>query len=59
MDGQPYHHVELRGLDDNNAFTLPQYLLIDFAIDSHNKIDDATLPQKFLVDYVRVFEEKE
>jgi beta-glucanase (GH16 family) len=43
---------------DVNPFRKPQYLLINLALGGSwgGKIDDTVLPQKFLVDYVRVYE---
>ena len=41
-----------------NPFRQPQYLLINFALGGSwgGKIDDSVLPQKYLIDYVRVYQ---
>lgn len=54
-DGKMYHHEALKGIDDKDSFQLPQYFLIDFALNPRVKIEDGTLPQQFLVDYLRVY----
>ncbi len=42
-----------------NPFTRPQYLLLNLAIggDNGGAIDDAALPMKYEIDYVRVYQE--
>ena len=57
FDGKPYHHVDLSKLDDQSAspFRKPHFLLIDLALDPHQKEGDA-LPQQLKVDYIRVYQ---
>ena len=42
-----------------NPFTRPQYLLLNFAIggDNGGKIDDAALPMRYEIDYVRLYQQ--
>lgn len=58
FDQQKYHSVDVKTADDQgqNSFRQPQYLLINFALGGSwgGKIDDSVLPQKYLIDYVRV-----
>ena len=44
--------------DGYNAFRAPHYLILNFALggDWGGAVDDSVLPQKFLVDYVRVYQ---
>lgn len=44
-----------------NPFRQPHYMLLDFALGGTNggAIDDALFPARFVVDYVRVYQEKE
>ncbi len=62
FDKQKYHSVPLdkAGQGEANAFRKPHYLLINFALGGEwgGPIDDAILPQKYLIDYVRVYREK-
>jgi beta-glucanase (GH16 family) len=61
-DGQKYHTVPLSKLDDkdDNAFRKPHYLLMNLAVEGNGKkIDDQALPQKYVVDYVRVYQNKQ
>lgn len=46
---------------DANPFRKPQYLLINLALGGAwgGQMDDTVLPQKFLVDYVRVYQKAE
>jgi len=59
FDSNKYHTVPLdkagRGAD--NPFRKPHYLLLNFALGGSwgGPIDDAALPQRFLIDYVRVY----
>lgn len=43
-----------------NPFTRPQYLLLNLAIggDNGGKIDDAALPMRYEIDYVRVYQQQ-
>ena len=62
FDERKYHTfpVEKAGPGDANPFRKPHYLLINLALGGTwgGPIDDAILPQKFLVDYVRLYREK-
>jgi beta-glucanase (GH16 family) len=63
FDGKKYHTFELKAADENgeNPFRKPQFLMVNLALGGAwgGKIDDAIMPQKFLIDYVRVFKEKD
>jgi len=63
FDDQKYHTFELNAADENgeNPFRKPQFLMINLALGGSwgGKIDDAIMPQKFLIDYVRVYKEKD
>jgi len=63
FDGQKYHTFTVADADEEgcNAFKEPFYLLVNFALGGQwgGKIDDAVLPQKFLIDYVRVYQKAE
>jgi len=50
--------LDQAGQGEDNAFHKPFYLLLNFALGGAwgGPIDDAVLPQKFLVDYVRVYQ---
>lgn len=43
-----------------NPFTRPQYILLNLALggDNGGKIDDAAMPMRYLIDYVRVYQMK-
>ncbi|HBC86089.1 MAG TPA: glycosyl hydrolase [Lentisphaeria bacterium] len=60
FDEQKYHTFKLADADEGtyNAFREPFYLLMNFAIGGKwgGKIDDKVLPQKFLIDYIRVYQ---
>jgi beta-glucanase (GH16 family) len=62
FDEKKYHTFQLKGADENgeNPFRKPQFLMINLALGGSwgGKIDDAIMPQKFLIDYVRVFKEE-
>ena len=62
FDNKKYHSVDLdvAGKGADNAFRKPHYLLINLALGGGwgGKIDDSIFPQKFLVDYVRVYKKK-
>jgi len=53
--------VDKAAAGPDNPFRKPHYLLINFALGGSwgGPIDDAILPQKFLVDYVRVYRQKD
>jgi beta-glucanase (GH16 family) len=59
-DQTKYHSFPLTkaGETAGNPFHQPHYLLINLALGGSwgGKIDDTILPQKFLIDYVRVYE---
>ncbi len=61
FDDTKYHTVltDKAGQGMENPFRKPHYLLINFALGGSwgGPIDEAVLPQKFLVDYVRVYSE--
>lgn len=60
FDEHKYHSVSVSqaGPPDRNPFCQPQFLILNFALggDWGGPIDDAALPQKFLIDYVRVYQ---
>lgn len=60
FDGVKYHTFLLdeAGAGENNPFRKPFYLLINLALGGSwgGEIDDAILPQKYLIDYVRVYQ---
>lgn len=60
FDDQKYHTVktDMAGAGDDNAFRKPQYVILNLALGGSwgGDMDDSVLPQKFLVDYVRVYE---
>ena len=60
FDQHKYHSVPLGKADDRgeNPFHKPHYLLVNFALGGSwgGPIDDANLPQQYLVDYIRVYQ---
>ncbi|TDE03596.1 glycoside hydrolase family 16 protein [Flavobacterium hiemivividum] len=62
FDDKKYHSfsVDSAGVGDDNPFRKPFYLLLNLAMGANwpGPIDDTILPQKFLVDYVRVYEKR-
>lgn len=60
VDGKKYNTftVDDAGCGEENPFRKPHYLLINLAMGgiAGGKIDDASLPQKYLIDYVRVYQ---
>jgi beta-glucanase (GH16 family) len=60
FDDNKYHTVPIAKADQGkvNPFRAAQYLILNFALGGSwgGPIDDAVLPQKFLVDYVRVYQ---
>ncbi|KGK00115.1 glycoside hydrolase family 16 protein [Thalassotalea sp. ND16A] len=58
FDGEHFHTVDTTQTV-NDAFNKPHYLLINLAIGGGwgGKINDAMLPQEYLVDYVRVYQQ--
>jgi beta-glucanase (GH16 family) len=59
FDERQYHtfHLNAAGEGPDNPFRKPHYLLLNLALGGEwgREIDDSILPQKYLVDYVRVY----
>jgi beta-glucanase (GH16 family) len=59
FDDSMYHHFDINKATykDENPFRKPFYVLINLALGGEwgKHIDDANLPQQFLIDYVRVY----
>ena len=59
FDSTKYHTflIDKAGKGEDNPFRRPHYLLINFALGGNwgGPIDDTVLPQKFLIDYVRIY----
>ena len=62
FDQQKYFTFKLddAGVGPDNPFRRPHYLLINLALGGSwgGPMDDSVLPQKYLVDYVRVYQQK-
>ncbi|MBE3065233.1 MAG: glycoside hydrolase family 16 protein [Spirochaetes bacterium] len=62
-DDTKFNSIALAQADDNgsNAFRQPHYLKLNLALGGSwgGKIDDTVLPQRFIVDYVRVYQRKD
>jgi beta-glucanase (GH16 family) len=62
LDEKKYHSVKLdkAGADEENPFHKAHYILINFALGGEwgGAIDDSILPQKYLIDYVRVYQQE-
>ncbi len=62
FDGNKFHSFALdeSGVGADNGFRKPHYLLLNLAIGGAwgGEIDDTVLPQKYLIDYVRVYQAK-
>lgn len=60
FDNTKYHTFQIAeaGTGDDNPFRKPQYLLLNLALGGSwgGAIDDAVLPQQYLIDYVRVYQ---
>jgi beta-glucanase (GH16 family) len=60
FDRKKYYSFDVKGADDQgqNPFHQPQYLLINLALGGSwgGTLDDSVLPQKYLIDYVRVYQ---
>ncbi len=60
FDGRKYHEFNVNdaGLGSDNPFRKPHFLLVNLALGGYTggRIDDAAMPQKFLVDYIRVYQ---
>ena len=52
--------TDTAGKGEENPFRKPHYLLINLALGGSwgGEIDDSVLPQRYLIDYVRVYERK-
>ena len=63
FDEKKYHTFPISQADDKggNPFLKPQYLLINLALGGSwgKQIDDTILPQKYVIDYVRVYQRPE
>jgi beta-glucanase (GH16 family) len=59
IDGKKYHsfRVDEAGTGPDNPFRKPHYLILNLAMGgvAGGRIDDASLPQRYLIDYVRVY----
>lgn len=62
FDDTKYYTFPLNkaGFGKENPFRKPQFLLVNLALGGSwgGKIDDAILPQRYLIDYVRIYQEK-
>jgi len=62
FDTTKYHTVQLdeAGKGDDNPFRHNQYLIVNLALGggAGGPIDDAVLPQQYVIDYVRVYQQK-
>jgi beta-glucanase (GH16 family) len=63
FDARKYHSIRLDQADSQgrNPFRAPQYLILNFALggDWGGPFEDRILPQRFLIDYVRVYQQTE
>ncbi|MBC7627836.1 MAG: glycoside hydrolase family 16 protein, partial [Ferruginibacter sp.] len=52
--------IDSAGKGINNPFRKPYYLLINLAMGAEwpGPIDDAVLPQQFIIDYIRCYQKK-
>ena len=59
VDGQQYHELNIKdSISNTEEFHRPFYILLNFALGGDwpgQKIDDAKLPAKMYIDYVRVY----
>jgi beta-glucanase (GH16 family) len=62
FDGVKYHTsmIDQAGAGEKNCFRKPFYLLINLALGGSwgGEIDDSIFPQKYLIDYVRVYQQR-
>ncbi len=62
VDNKIYHTFEIEAAGaNNNPFRKPFFILINLALGGKwaGKIDDSNFPQKFIIDYVRVYQHVE
>ncbi|QYA27224.1 glycoside hydrolase family 16 protein [Gramella sp. MT6] len=62
VDNEVYHSFEVEEAgSENNPFRKPFYLILNLALGGKwaGKVDEEVLPQKFLIDYVRVYQRME
>ncbi len=60
IDNEPYHSFVIdQAGTDNNPFRKPFYLILNLALGGNwaGKVDPDIFPQKFLIDYVRVYKQ--
>lgn len=60
-DGKPYYSFEIKNAEVNgyNAFNNPHHLILNLAIGGWaERADPAAYPRRFMVDYVRVYQDK-
>jgi beta-glucanase (GH16 family) len=61
FDGLKYQSADISPAirAEDNAFSSPHYLILNFALggDWGGPIDDSALPQQFVIDYVRVYQQ--
>jgi beta-glucanase (GH16 family) len=60
FDETKFNSIDLAMADDNgsNAFRQPHYIKLNLALGGSwgGKIDDTALPQRFIIDYVRIYQ---
>jgi beta-glucanase (GH16 family) len=63
FDQRKYHTVplDIAGAGEDNAFRRPHYLLINLALGGSwgREIDDRILPQQYVIDYVRIYRQRD
>lgn len=63
MDGKKFHSFDVEQAKNGefNPYRQPHFILLNLALGgrSGGKIDDSKLPQKFIVDYVRVYQKEQ
>ena len=52
--------LDQAGIGENNPFRKPLYLIMNLALGGSwgGTIDDSIMPQKFMIDYVRIYQLK-
>lgn len=60
LDDRKYHSVEMKKIAPNEPFHKPYYLLLNLAVGGSwgGAIDNSIFPQQFMIDYVRVYQDK-